>query len=112
MKFIIKPIVCDYGVICVDTGKVKGTYEEMVTFQLGAIVTILTDISKSLAILADNTESKKNVSKIWKKCCPSKEIVREWRKLNPLGRKIQCYKDTKLSRPTIDKYWDLVLQEE
>lgn len=22
MKFIIKPIVCDYGVICVDTGKV------------------------------------------------------------------------------------------
>ena len=41
----------------------------------------------------------------------SKEIVREWRKLNPLGRKIQCHRDTKLSRPTIDKYWDLVLQE-
>ena len=41
----------------------------------------------------------------------SKEIVREWRKLNPLGRKIQGHRDTKLSRPTIDKYWDLVLQE-
>ena len=34
-----------------------GTYEEMVTFQLGAISTMLTDISKSLAILADKAES-------------------------------------------------------
>ena len=33
--------------------KPKGTYEEMVTFQLGAIATMLTDISKSLAIIAD-----------------------------------------------------------
>ncbi len=35
----------------------KGTYEEMVTFQLGAIATMLADISKSLAILADKVES-------------------------------------------------------
>ena len=34
-----------------------GTYEEMVTFQLGTIATMLTDISKSLAILADKVES-------------------------------------------------------
>lgn len=34
-----------------------GTYEEMVTFQLGTIATMLTDISKSLAIVADNAES-------------------------------------------------------
>lgn len=34
-----------------------GTYEEMVTFQLGAIATMLSDISKSLAILADKAES-------------------------------------------------------
>lgn len=33
--------------------KPSGTYEEMVTFQLGAIATMLADISKSLAILAD-----------------------------------------------------------
>lgn len=33
-----------------------GTYEEMVTFQLGAIASMLTDISKSLAILADKVE--------------------------------------------------------
>ena len=34
-----------------------GTYEEMVTFQLGLIATMLADISKSLAILADKAES-------------------------------------------------------
>ena len=33
-----------------------GTYEEMVTFQLGTIATMLADISKSLAILADKAE--------------------------------------------------------
>lgn len=37
--------------------KQKGTYEEMVTFQLGVIATMLADISKSLAIIADK-ESK------------------------------------------------------
>ena len=37
--------------------KPTGTYEEMVTFQLGAIATMLVDISKSLAILADKAES-------------------------------------------------------
>lgn len=34
----------------------SGTYEEMVTFQLGLIATMLADISKSLAILADKAE--------------------------------------------------------
>lgn len=37
--------------------KPSGTYEEMVTFQLGTIATTLADISRSLAILADMTES-------------------------------------------------------
>ena len=41
-----------------------GTYKEMVTFQLGAITTMLADISKSLAILADKAEgSRKNDKK-------------------------------------------------
>ncbi len=48
-------------VIDVMTKKAKsnptGTYEEMVTFQLGIIATMLADISKSLAIIADKTES-------------------------------------------------------
>jgi hypothetical protein len=37
--------------------KPYGTYEEMVSFQLGTIASMLTDISKSLAILADKAES-------------------------------------------------------
>ena len=37
--------------------KPTGTYEEMVTFNLGTIATMLADISKSLAILADKAES-------------------------------------------------------
>ena len=37
--------------------KPSGTYEEMVVFQLGTIATMLADISKSLAILADKAES-------------------------------------------------------
>lgn len=39
--------------------KPTGTYEEMVTFQLGVIATMLGDISKSLAIIADKVESEK-----------------------------------------------------
>ena len=37
--------------------KPTGTYEEMVTFQLGTIATMLADISKSLAVIADKAES-------------------------------------------------------
>lgn len=37
--------------------KPSGTYEELVTFHLGTISTMLTDISKSLAILANKAES-------------------------------------------------------
>lgn len=36
--------------------KPAGTYEEMVVFSLGAIATMLADISKSLAIVADKAE--------------------------------------------------------
>ena len=44
-------------VICMAELKPSGAYEEMVVFQLGAIVSMLADISKSLAILADKAES-------------------------------------------------------
>lgn len=37
--------------------KPTGTYEELVAFQLGTIATMLADISKSLAILANKAES-------------------------------------------------------
>lgn len=34
-----------------------GTYEQMMVFQIGAIATMLVDISKSLAVIADKAES-------------------------------------------------------
>jgi hypothetical protein len=40
--------------------KPEGTYEEMVSFQLGVIASMLADISKSLAVIADKTESEEN----------------------------------------------------
>ena len=40
--------------------KPSGTYEEMVSFQLGVIATMLSDISRSLAILADKAEEGKS----------------------------------------------------
>lgn len=44
-------------VIEISGNKPSGTYEQMVTLQLSTIAVMLTDISKSLAILADKVES-------------------------------------------------------
>lgn len=41
--------------------KPTGTYEEMVVFQLGVIATMLADISKSLAVVADKAESEEQI---------------------------------------------------
>lgn len=37
---------------------------------------------------------------------PKKEIVQDWRRRNPDGKKIDCERDTGLSRPTVLKWWD------
>lgn len=38
---------------------------------------------------------------------PSKaEQIRAWREAHPDGRKIDCYRETGISRMTIDKWWD------
>lgn len=37
---------------------------------------------------------------------PKFEIVKEWRVNKPDGRKIDCHRDTGLSRVTIDKWWN------
>ena len=34
------------------------------------------------------------------------EIVRQWRLEHPEGRKVDCIKDTGLSKPTVYKWWD------
>ena len=39
--------------------KPDGTYEEVMAFQLGDIASVLVDISRSLAILADKAESER-----------------------------------------------------
>lgn len=38
---------------------------------------------------------------------PTKEaIIREWRQQNPNGTKAECITDTKVSKPTVYKYWE------
>lgn len=37
-----------------------GTYNEIIAFQLGAIASVLANISRSLAILVDKAESEEN----------------------------------------------------
>lgn len=37
---------------------------------------------------------------------PKKDIVQEWRKNNPNGKKIDCERETGLSRPTVLKWWE------
>ena len=34
------------------------------------------------------------------------EIVAEWRKSNPAGRKADCIRETGLSKPTVYKWWE------
>lgn len=36
-----------------------------------------------------------------------KDVVFKWRVENPLGKKIDCYRETGLSRVTINKWWDM-----
>ncbi len=37
---------------------------------------------------------------------PKKDIVRQWKEEHPKGKKIECHRDTGLSRITIDKWWN------
>ena len=38
---------------------------------------------------------------------PDKQlIIQKWRAEHPNGRKFDCHRDTGISRPTIDKWWD------
>ena len=36
----------------------------------------------------------------------AQEQVRAWRKAHPQGKKAECVRDTKLSKPTVYKWWD------
>ena len=37
---------------------------------------------------------------------PKQEMIKKWREEHPLGKKIDCHRDTVFSRMTIDKWWD------
>lgn len=41
---------------------------------------------------------------------PKQDIILNWRKEHPEGNKYQCYKDTKMSRTTIDKWWSTQIE--
>lgn len=44
-----------------------------------------------------------------KEGAPTKdEIVKEWRKNHPNGKKVECIRETGLSKPTVYKWWDTV----
>lgn len=38
---------------------------------------------------------------------PKAEIIKKWRMDHPTGKKIDCHRDTGITRPTIDKWWDV-----
>ena len=38
---------------------------------------------------------------------PKKDIVQEWRKINPNGKKVDCIRETGLSKPTVYKWWSI-----
>ena len=40
-----------------------------------------------------------------KKRTESQKRIKDWRLNHPNGKKAACYRDTGISRPTINKYW-------
>ncbi len=38
---------------------------------------------------------------------PKKDVVQEWRKTHPYGKKAECIRETGLSKPTVYKWWDV-----
>lgn len=40
-----------------------------------------------------------------KKSTESQKRIKDWRLNHPSGTKSACYRDTGISRPTINKYW-------
>ena len=41
----------------------------------------------------------------------NQRIVTEWQSNNPNGKKMDCCRDTGVSRPTIDKYWNTSMRD-
>ena len=46
-----------------------------------------------------------------KKSTESQKRIKDWRLNHPSGTKAACYRDTGISRPTINKYWQDIGEE-
>lgn len=63
------------------------------------------DHVKMMNFVRDEINQNTTWNKIGNGRKPKKDIVEEWKKNNPDGKKIECHRDTGLSRVTIDKWW-------
>ena len=85
---------------------------------------VLCDSCTSQNVCRYTEDFKSNVSRIDCSCCKvtcefyypirnhksgasnNREVIKNWRDRYPGGHKIDCHKETGISRPTIDKYWE------
>ncbi len=63
------------------------------------------DHIKMMNFVRDELNQNKTWNKVGNGRKPKKEIVEEWRKNHLDGKKIDCHRETGLSRVTIDKWW-------
>lgn len=63
---------------------------------------------KDITISRQKDNQLKDIHIIFNPSCinENQRIVTEWQFNNPRGRKIDCCRDTGISRPTINKYWN------
>ena len=97
--------------------------DNYITFPIDSIVS-LTDIQIQknkrngrkqqlhLKLARSNKAILKEAGEMRKEGRPDKkDIVVEWKKKNPGGSKAACIKETGLSKPTVYKYWDQVVEK-
>ena len=65
----------------------------------------------ALQDMRENGEIKGRPKGSTNKNYPKAEIIKKWREKNPEGRKIDCQKETGISKPTILKWWDTEITE-
>ena len=98
--------------------------DNYITFPINSIIN-LTDIpieknkrnyrrqELHLRLVRANKEILKEVGEMKPEGRPTKEkYIKEWRQQNPKGRKVDCIKETGISKPTVYKYWNLVEPED
>lgn len=70
------------------------------------IFLIFSKYSSSNFFIRDEINQNKNWNKVGNGRPSKEKIVLDWRKQNPRGRKVDCIRETGLSKPTVYKYWD------